>query len=259
MTLRQATREIIKLVEEISGIPVRVVEEPLLSTTASVRMARKGVIPNHLILYKPEPGKPPDYQICFECAHIIRMFQNPPAKRFVLAGTEKGSEEIKQMITAPGGVASKLGLLKDKIIEMTSQYLEGLLVHLRFVPTGFRVSTWLSNNYPELAMLEKKHVQNEIDINRQTLKIEIKNLTPPIIYLPAQYINAAYALYWAKRYNKPDWSNPYHLQNYEKDGQALLDIYNQIPDNPTHDQELIDAWGKYLDITDWYAWLPYES
>ena len=94
MTLRQTTREVIKLVEEISGIPVRVVEEPRLSTNASVRMARKGILPDHLILYKPQPGKPPVYQICFECAHIIRMFQNPPARRFVLAGTEKGNDYI---------------------------------------------------------------------------------------------------------------------------------------------------------------------
>jgi hypothetical protein len=58
LELRQITREIIKSVEEISGLPVQVLEDPKLNTIAAVRMAR-GTMPAHIVLFKPVPGEPP--------------------------------------------------------------------------------------------------------------------------------------------------------------------------------------------------------
>ncbi|MGE5373506.1 MAG: hypothetical protein ACM3XO_00495 [Bacteroidota bacterium] len=75
----------------------------------------------------------------------------------------------------------------------------------------------------------------------------------------AQSISAAHALYWSQRYGKPEMFNPYRLEGFEKAGQKLVEILEQIPDQPSHDQELVDAWGKYLGVTDWYTWLPYPS
>jgi hypothetical protein len=49
-----------------------------------------------------------------------------------------------------------------------------------------------------------------------------------------------------------------HISQYSTTGQKLAEIFEQIPDRPRHDQELIDAWGKYLGITDWYTWVPYQ-
>jgi hypothetical protein len=78
LTLREITREIIQLVEEKSGIPVRVAEDPKLPTTAKVRMARKGASPLHLVVYKPYHGESPEYQIFYECTIILRIFSTPP-------------------------------------------------------------------------------------------------------------------------------------------------------------------------------------
>ena len=62
MNLRQTTHDIIRLVEERSGFPVQVLEDPNLPVIAQVRMAR-GTVPSHFILYKPE-SKSFDYSIC---------------------------------------------------------------------------------------------------------------------------------------------------------------------------------------------------
>jgi hypothetical protein len=258
LTLRQITRDIISLVEEKSGIPVRVTQDPNLPTLATVRIARKGSTPVHLVVYKPSPGESPDYAICFQCTYVLRLFSNPPEKRFDLTDTEKGRQEVEKMITAPGGVASKFRLRKAQIEELRSQFLDGLLIHLRSVPVGLRVSEWLATHYPELEPLEKEHVQREFDINRQSLQEQIKEITPPKVFQAAQAIAAAYALYWSEFYGKPEVFNPYILAGFEKDARALLDIYHQIPDDPTFDQALIDAWGKHLGLTSWYAWLPYQ-
>ena len=49
------------------------------------------------------------------------------------------------------------------------------------------------------------------------------------------------------------------MHGFEKDGLALLDIFEQMPDDPSYDQALIDAWGSHLGIKDWYTWVAYQS
>jgi hypothetical protein len=258
LTLRDITHEIINLVEEKSGIPVRVTKDPDLQTIASVRMARKGSVPAHMVIYKPYPGESPDYQICFECAYILRLFSNPPEKRFDMTVTVRGREEINKMITSPSSAATKFRLRKAQIEELGSQFLSGLLVHLRSVPVGIRVSEWLADNYPELLSLEKEHIQKELNTNRKSMKAEIKAITPPKVFQAAQSISAAYSLYWSEKYDKPELFNPYRMAGFEKEGHNLLKIYNQIPDSFDTDQALIDAWGEHLGIDKWYTWLPYQ-
>lgn len=258
MTLRSITREIIELVETETGIPVRVMEDPKLQVLATVRMARAGGLPAHLIMYKQHPGEAPDYQICYECTYILRLFANPPEKRFDITDTPKGQEEVEKMLTVRGGIADKFKLKPPQIENLRTQFLSGLIVHLRSVPVGIRVSEWLSAKYPELEDLEKEHVQKEIAINRQSMDSKIKAITPPKIYKAAQSIAAAYTLYWSGIYNKPEWFNPYHLNGLEKEGRKLLDLFELGLDDPTHDQALIDSWGKHLGISDWYRWVPYQ-
>jgi hypothetical protein len=62
------------------------------------------------------------------------------------------------MMTAPDGVAGKFQLKKPQIEQLQSQFLSGLIVHLRSIPVGMRVSEWLSATYPDLEALEKEHV-----------------------------------------------------------------------------------------------------
>lgn len=258
MTLRQVTREIISLVEQKSGIPVRVSEDPHLPTLASVKIARKGSLPTHLILYKPSPGHPPDYPICFQCAFILRLFSNPPEKRFDLTDSTSGRSAVEKLLTAPNGIAVQYRLRKEQLIELRDQYLGGLLTHLRSVPIGLRVTEWLSTSYPDLDPLQHAHVLKELDINRQSLMDDMKRHTPAFVYRSAQFISAAYALYWSEKYSQPRYFNVYRLSGYEKDARTLLDLYSAAPDDPTSDQALIDSWAGHLNLSSWYTWQPYQ-
>jgi hypothetical protein len=259
LELRQITREIIHSVEEKSGIPVRVTQDNNLSTIAAVRMARKGASPVHLVLYKSYPGESPDYQISFECGYILRLFSNPPEKRLEITDTVQGKEEVERLIKAPGGVAEKFRLKRSQVEELRVQFLSGLIIHLRSVPVGLRVSEWLAVNYPELEALEKEQVLKELELNQQSLKAEIREITPPKIYRATQAISGAYALYWSEFYGKPEMFNPFIQQGFDRDARSLLEIYHQLPEGPDNDQALIDAWGSKLGLSDWYAWRPYQA
>jgi len=258
LELRRVTREVIKLLEDKSGIPVRVLQEQKLTTIATVRIARKGSVPVHFVLYKPSAGESPDYSICFECGYILRLFSTPPEQRFDIAESIHGQEEVEKEISLPGGIATKYRLKKAQIEEIRTQFLSGMITHLRSVPVGLRVSEWLSSSYPELNEVQETHVKKELQINRESLKEKIKEITPPKIFQATQAINAAYALYWSDKYGKPDIFNPFRLYGFEKDGETLINIYKNTPDDPSYDKILIDTWAKHLSITDWYNWVSYQ-
>ena len=71
MSLRAATREVIKRVEDITGRPVLVQADASLKALATVSMAR-GSAPAHFITYNPSGNAEPDYLT--ECLTPIRSW-----------------------------------------------------------------------------------------------------------------------------------------------------------------------------------------
>jgi hypothetical protein len=257
LKLREITRDIIRLVEERSGFPVQVLEDPDLPVIAQVRMAR-GTAPSHFVFYKPSEGESPDYTICHQCGFILRLFANPPEQRWELAGARTGQAEIEGAILAPDGPARRLQLGRDDIAQLRSHLMSSIMVHLRSVPIGLRISVWLADSYPELAELQRAQVTAELALAKETLKPAIREATPDLVYRPVEIINAAFALFWAQRYGQPEIANPYRHAHYGKDGQALLKIWNELPDDPLNDRELVDTWADYLGVRTWYTWIRYE-
>ena len=139
------------------------------------------------------------------------------------------------------------------------ELLGGLITHLRSVPIGLRVSEKLTLDYSELLDLEVVNVEKELNIAKESLSAHVRETMPMEIYNPTQYINAAYALFWAERLEKPAVINPFHLGGFDGEGQQLLNIYESVPDDPAHDCELIDRWADHLKIRSWYSWLPYQA
>ena len=256
MTLRQTTREIIKLVEEKTGYPVQVSQDPNLPTIATIHMAR-GNVPAHLLVYKPQPGKSPDYPICLQCAFTLRQFETPPDQRVNISSSPTGQAAVESMLNAPDGIAQKYNLHPHQVEELTGRLLSGLIIHLRSIPVGLRAGLWLSENYPNLKSAEEAYIRDEFELTRQTLSQDVRDTTPPGIYNPTLAINAAHALFWSQTYPAPDLLNALHLGRHDQMGRQLLDIWKSIPTAPAYDRELIDAWAEALNVLDWYTWVPH--
>ncbi len=259
MKLREISRKAIASLEEKSGYLVTVLENPNLPTLANIRIAR-GNLPAHVLTYKPgDKTESPDFTICWQCEMALRMFECPADQRFLIAGNPEGEGALDRLLRAPNGIAQKFGMSKAQLDPFKQQLLAGIITHLRSVPIGLRVSEKLTIEYPELLDLESLHVEKELTIAKETLNARIKESMPIEIYNATQYINAAYAIFWAERLEKPEIVNPFHLSRFDGQGQELLNIYNSVPDDPAHDCELIDRWADYLKIRDWYTWLPYQA
>jgi hypothetical protein len=258
LPLLDVTREFLTIVETETGYPVKLLEEPNLPTFAVVRMARNSV-PAHFVQYKPTHDESLDYLICFQCAFILRLFENPPEQRFDLAGAPDAGRDVFSMLSGPSGTLEKYGLQRAQLEQMAATLLGGLMTHLRSVPIGMRIADWIHASYPALHASQRATVLKELAEAQQALQPSIREMTPDPIFAPTLAINAAFALFWAGKYGTRELFGPYRGSAYDAEGRALLKIWQEVPSSPLHDRELIDRWGARLGLTQWYRWAPYVA
>lgn len=78
MPLHPATQQMIRRVEELSGKPEHVSEDPSLTVMAVVTPAR-GAAPAHFLRYRP--GVAVDYVIVYQLGFVERQLALPSEKR----------------------------------------------------------------------------------------------------------------------------------------------------------------------------------
>ena len=258
MTLREVTRTVIKLVEDVSGCSVVVSEDASVKTLVASHIAR-GANRIHTISYNPSIVKEPDYLICYQCGFILRLFGIPSADRVDLAGTAEGRQVVHRLVSAPDGPGKKLKLSSESISALRDQLFDGLMTQLRSIPIGFRVDAWIMREYPELAQLQREMAMRQIKENLAALSPEIKKIAPTKVYQSNITMSAAFAEFWARHYADPSLSLPYKAAGYLKAGKELLAILDEVSDAPAADRELVDAWGDHLSLSGWYRWVPYDA
>lgn len=255
MNLRHTTRDILSQVEQLTGYPVDVMEDPSLPTIVTVQMASRRTLPAHLVRYNPSIGQPPDYLICFQCGFILRLFANAPKERVECGFTPAGYEKMGKLMQAHLG---KRGADQATINQATEHFLNAIVVHLRSIPLGMRVSEWLAQEYPELLPLQRAQVLNELKLNSESFSPQAAATMPPMLLEAVLAINAAFALFWSQRFHKPSIMQPYVQAGYRPKAGELLDIYRQMPADPAYDRALVDDWARALDLSDLYQWVPYQ-
>ena len=193
MTLLPETKEILELVEKKTGKPVEIVSDPSLQLIAKVKRA-KDKTPTHLLTYNPGK-KEIDYTIAFECGFVLRLYENPPEERFDFGSNVSGRKTVRQMLTAPGGLAKRMRLPDAAVSELTETFFGGLMTQLRSMPIGMRIDQWLWDSYPGLGELQKLSIAKQQQDNVQTLSPQIKAMAPTRVFEANVAMNAAYAIF----------------------------------------------------------------
>ena len=257
MNLSEITRNVLRLVETRSGIPVHVEADPSLpgTTLAKVVMAR-GALSLHRVTYRSDGSAPPDYLICQQAGFILRFFDTPPDQRFDFAAATEGKAAIERMVK----VHPVARALPPNALPQLCQILcDGLLSHLRSIPVGMRVDRWLAADYPGLAELQKASVLRQLQDAAATLAPQHRQVTPQKIYDATQAINAAFALFWAGRLNQPQLALPFKSAGCLQAGQELLAFWESTPDVAENDRTIVDGWAEKLGIAGWHQWVPYSA
>lgn len=133
------------------------------------------------------------------------------------------------------------------------------MAQLRSIPVGLRIDAWILRDYQELAPLQRSAVLRQLQDGQATLAPDVRKIAPTKVYKASVTINAAFALFWARTWNDPALTLPYKSAGYDKPGARLLSIFDQIPDAPTTDRQLVDAWASELSLSNWYEWVPYQG
>src|SRR3972149_3938081 len=85
---------VIAEVERASGRKVELVPDPGLSTLAAVTTEPGGAA-SHVVMYKPGASGV-DYNVAFQCAFTLRLYQVPPEGRVDFSSVETGRSEVRR-------------------------------------------------------------------------------------------------------------------------------------------------------------------
>ena len=100
MTLRSETRDVLNKVEELTGTPVEIVEDPTIPQLATISRAHSGV-PFHLLRINASLGEP-DYLIVYQCGFILRLYHLPPEERSEFTGSGRGHADVERWLRHAG-------------------------------------------------------------------------------------------------------------------------------------------------------------
>ena len=250
MSLLPCTSQMIAEVERVTNRPVVVQEDPSLNVLAHVRIAR-GDDPMHLVRYRPGGDALPDYYIVYQCGHVLRLYAAPPDARFDITVGAVGREKMDlQMLESRASV---------EVRNMGETLLGGLVTQLRSTPVGFRIEDWIARDYPELEDQQRRAARSQLTENLAAIRLAGSGRFPRRVVAANLGMNAAFAAYWARKWNDPTLTLPYKAVGQLDMGLRLLAIFDRTPDNPGLDTQLIHDWAFELKLKGWYEATPFAS
>lgn len=257
MALGKSVEKVLRLVEETTGLPVHVEPDGSLppNILARVTMAR-GKTPFHRVAYQPDCSASPDYLIVFQCGFVLRNYAVPPSDRVDFANTNLAEQTVRQWVR---NNPKTPGLPENKIEGLTGFLFNGILSQLRSVPVGLRVDSWILEEYPELAPLQRAAAMKQLDDIAAGLRPDVQDMMPDEALTASLSMGAAFSIYWAERFGQPQLTLPFRATGHLAAGQALYDIWRGASNDPGNDRGLIDEWAGKLGLQGWYQWVPSQS
>lgn len=253
MTPVEAMNDLLRTVERETGRPVVVQADPVIPLAATLTPAR-GNSPLHVIRYRSSFEPERAYLVGYQCGFLLRAARTPPDARFDLTGTQSGGAEAGRLLDDHFRGTGR-SLPPAMLRGLGEQIYGGLLQQLRSIPVGLRVDAWLSNSYPVLAEQQRVAVVRQLNENAQALGPEVRAFAPEKVLAANLGMNAAFAGYFARHWGDALLVEPYRTSGYIAAGDALLRLFDETPDDPAKDRDLIDAWGRSLKLTGWYTLL----
>ncbi|MCB9512304.1 MAG: hypothetical protein H6695_19145 [Deferribacteres bacterium] len=255
--LAKCLQDIIRKVEKISAKKVRLVEKRGMNMPVIVKVARPEV-PAHLLYFDPTHGDISYHSIAHECVHILRLFEAEPGKRIVPIATSEMRDKALEMIEAEIEETA-IELTDDMARKMQDFWYDSIIRQLSNYPVDIRIEQWLYKYYPELRPVQSKAIKMQADAAAGSLKDEVQDLTPPMIYEAANVMNYAYLTTLGK-FLETAIDLPFRASQFAEEGKKLVAITDDSDrDDHEGDVEMIQHWADFLGLSDWFAWMDFES
>lgn len=233
--------------EEATGKPVQIVEDPQLNVLATIRRGGPAEA-THVLRIKEGENQAADYLIVFECRMALRdgggtrwvVQQHQPARDRLIHACEQLHRQL------PPGKASQLGQL----------IYDALILQLRSMGPGMLVDRWIREHCPDLRAAQEQAIEAQITGNQVGLNPSTRSNVPAAAGDACLSMNAAYAVFGGDLLGKPYLAVPYLSQGFGEIARRLISLALAEEDTAKEgaDRRIVDGWAQELGLGDWYEW-----
>ena len=244
------TKRLLNQVEEQTGYRVTIGTTDKAIGDAEMITAANGH-PVHLINVSDRKLSFSDYIIAVQCSMILTMWSHPDGVPQFRTFPEKINNAAREAANFSG-----LSIIsKSQALQMVTSMFNGLMHQLLSTPSELIALEYCYNECPSLRQMQAEAVNANLRRNTESLKPEIKTITPPDIYEKNQIMCAALARFWCGVTNSMLPSIPYQSIGVDYRGNLLLQKFLKAEGSlGERSVSVVDAWAMDLELHDYYEW-----
>lgn len=243
MPFSPEVHQLIERIEESSGLPVHVAEEPGMRMRATVSPARRGS-PAHWVRFKPGAANL-DYLVASQLLFLQRSLSLPAEDRWDIGATP-AEQDV-------GIRAMGLEVFSD---DFARAMIGQIVTQARSYPVGIRVDTWLRENLPGLRSQQDSEIRSQLAENQRALAPETRGKFPKGIVEANTSMNAAFAIHWAGVWDEPRFTIPFIALGYKEPAEKLLAALSRFPEDESGDRRLVAHWADLVGLSGAFHFTP---
>jgi tetratricopeptide (TPR) repeat protein len=256
-----------KLLEEgesRSGYPVEIEEGPLEALIAArIKMAWKHDSDHHTLTLRAGdfPKLLKNYHSIHELMHLFmesdardqgtnKWFMTTPETRSNSANALKA--DLRRL--------EKKGYRGDEVAGMVNQLISGANLFLFNCPIDMVIERRIKDNYPEVLEAQFCGLASIAHNARKvTMDPKLRDFVPPTLQRINDILNAVFALFVDELFEGATaYAEAYSKFPTFKDAEKLYALWKEKSTDlsPGSEYDIVDSFGEFLGIRDWYTWKP---
>ena len=257
LELLDSVSGLLEKVKKETGKEVLLFENKDMASMLEVKTARKGD-ENHLMAYSNKFTPEINHLIAAKSIQILRTFREKPENRMIAVAYQEHLNNARMSIAVEAETKPHLQIVLNDH-NLTSTWVLSLINQLISQPANIIVEREIYRNYPELREFQKTLITNQFNDFNLTLSEEVETLSPNVIYNSSAIMNYVYL----KCMDDITGSNFISNLNYIVKKNKCEKLYEYTKehsiDSLSGDIKMVDYWAKYLDLSNWYNWIDFET
>jgi len=250
--------------ESRSGYPVKFEEGPLdAQIVARIKMAWRHDTDHHKVTLRE--GDFPKLLKNYHSAHeLMHLFMESDARdqgtNRWFATTPETRTNSALALKADLRRLEKKGYSSDQVAGLINELITGVNLFLFNCPIDMVIEKRIWRDYPELRESQFCGLASIVHNSRRvTMDPKIRDFVPPTLLRINDILNAVFALFVDELFEGATaYADSYRKFPTFKDSEKLFVLWkDQSSDlTPGSEYDLVDAFGEFLGIRDWYTWKP---
>lgn len=248
--------------ETRSGYPVVFDEEPLdAMIVAKIKMAWRHEADHHMVTLREGdfPKLLKNYHSVHELMHLFMesAARDQGTNRWFVTTPETRTNS-SMALKADLRRLEKKGYRDDQVVGLINELVTGVNLFLFNCPIDMVIERRIWRDYPELREAQFCGLASIAHNSRKvTMDTKIRDFVPPTLLRINDILNGVFALFVDELFEgATSYADAYRKFPTFKDAEKLFALWKkQCADlTPGTEYDLVDSFGKFLGVSDWYTW-----